>query len=113
MGGVLKAKCRCGFKTRELHVGLGERDVGMVYSLPVACSTCKRIWLAEQNLAEFICRDPKPPLYLLHGTGNHTADRKTPSEFPWDTEGANTVLYRCPRCGKLEMTLTVVAQWIS
>lgn len=124
MGNILKASCACGFKSGELFAGFGM--AGPEYcGTPVACPTCKRLWVQNHAKKGAVCRKCRATLYRLHDPENFgPADvaRKLDGSFPWSVESIPSdnpdvddcppeFFYRCPKCGKMEMRLENAGLW--
>lgn len=120
MGELYKAECSCGFKSRDLWVGCGMMDTDAC-GLPVACPQCHDIWVEDWKSGKRTCRKCKVALYYLHEDGSFApADvlARFKVRVPWglddteeDIEEIPDVRYRCPQCGKLEMTLVFEGCW--
>jgi len=107
-----------------MHVGCG-METEACY-VPVACSQCKRIWVATKSFQKHSCRKCQTELLSYNDPANYS-----PSEICKDIKGNEPFLmdhipsddpdeddkpmpkmkYRCPSCGKIEMELEWCGLW--
>jgi ribosomal protein L37AE/L43A len=120
MGSMFIGECPCGFKSRDLNIGCGM--IIRADLMPVACPGCHALRVEDSKSGRRTCRRCKAALYYLHEAGSFTpADVLTrfKASAPWDIyaeEGKDRksipeVRYRCPKCGRMEMSLIFVGEW--
>ncbi len=118
MGDIYKFGCEyCGYKTKELHIGLGM--MGPEYDWSAApcykCKTVKTINIAQEELQCKRCKS-ELELYDFHGDtieGNDSIKEKNLledskiDEFGW----YENVDFPCPKCKKPMMRIGVIGCW--
>lgn len=96
---MYQAQCSCGFTSDELLIGAG---LGGGYNIPVACSTCHRVWVQDIKKGRKKCRKCKSPIYHLLQPPSSIVDAYACDFAPPMT---------CPKCGKNELTLEECGMW--
>ena len=126
-GMILSASCPCGFRRRNLRIGV---DDAMSRSVILACYRCGRMFSmqidAERSGKTPQCRDCWEELADLADPANWVPaelGRKYPEADPWllaedfgrmapeDMELAGQIRFRCPKCGEFRMTVATGGFW--
>jgi len=95
---IYSAKCPCGVEYNNLTV---KRWYQCNY-IPVACSTCHRVWVQDAVKGRKKCRKCKSPIYYLLPQDADMGDT-----YSCDLLGPDL----CPKCGKKELKFKMCGMW--
>ena len=121
MGDVIRAMCKCGFKSEDIYAGGGMEDFQTNCTTPALCTHCSR-FLIKNYLKKYskcpVCRKK----VVFYNDPSLQSRRGRTSEgngdvFSWDTRGEKGLFrlpdnhYLCPRCGKMTLRFICIGLW--
>lgn len=99
MGGIMEARCYCGYHAPELTEGCGFE--GVCWDI-VSCTRCRRL---SSVRADKTHRCPKC------GGSVRVIELQIEEEDPSAAEDEDEMHYPCPACGRTTLRLALKALW--
>lgn len=117
MGGILQAKCTCGYKSNSLFVGSGFRNFDKSCLLPALCKKCSSLFVLDYLKKKVGCPKCKGEVIFYY---DETLQKKTKSKysvFEWYiNEKVGSIKlpdtqYTCPACGEMKLEFERAGNW--
>lgn len=112
MGSQVTAKCVCGYQAESL-IGGGMSDFGTICYFPCLCESCESIVEANLLSKEPNCPDCNSPGCIPYDDSRLIGSPGVRTIADWNVhERLGRVLiltdgsYKCPECGKMELTFS-------
>jgi phage FluMu protein Com len=121
MGGMVIAKCSCGYSSEELYLGGGMINFDSNCSIPFYCDNCDVVYaaniLSEYGLKnEHKCPKCNRVAYYYGEIKDNHIDFSEKSVFDWLVNDNSTYflsdsIYHCPKCKKENMKFLSLGCW--
>ena len=99
MGDILVARCECGYRSRQLHIGFGF-EAGSEW-IPFGCPKCGVVRAVRE----------KEPLRCPRCGGPGLSYQLDSGDEERGTELKLDALWECPKCGKQSLRFESVGLW--
>ena len=118
MGSLIGAFCKCGYESKEMHLGGGFNNFMSNCSFPYYCEDCKTLFIANKLAKKANC--PKCKNNNVFPYDDKRACKTKGNEiFEWnitDDDSDKTIIltdgkYICPKCNKYELSFLHLAYY--
>ena len=118
MGGILRAKCDCGFESENIFAGGGMENHASIDMEPALCIDC-HLFLVKNHYKKY-ARCPKcnkkvifydDPRLRIRSDNTKKEDSHTFREWQWGGFKLPNSKYLCPKCGRMHLTFYVEGCW--
>jgi len=120
MGGIVQARCDCGFESENLFLGGGMLNFETYCGVPVLCKTCGSLQVVNLLDPCCCCGTCHGPVEFYHKVVPRTApelrETLTNRLFSWRLGGGDTLVlpdsgHLCPRCHEQHMRFVDTGRW--
>lgn len=118
MGGILSAKCKCGFNAGDLYLGGGRQNFSSVCSAPAMCASCQKF-----SVLNYIAKRPRCPscrrsVTFYNDESLRVGDGDGRAILEWRVFKAGVdkfvlpnTTYKCPSCGEMRLRFSAIGHW--
>lgn len=120
MGGIINAKCKCGFESGGIFAGGGMRNFARVCNVPALCENCRDLVVVNYIRKDLKCPKCRKRVVVYNDPILQQARKKVAGEsdiFSWFIDKLKCsfvlpdVYYLCPKCGKKRMRFIDIGCW--